>query len=368
MVCQDAIFPADPSQDTCPAADVLQDQPPAEGAGLGGDEPPMMWSVPPAPRPAPHARPAEHGLVPLRLPQDGAGSPYPSTSWGRRRGTVGGESPTTPLQAAAHPLLPGVEAAGPQHFFPPYDVTDPTWTRAATALRIRPTDGSDVDSSCDPHRRGLELDHPSVGARPMHAPLLGGDDAAAIDANYSMGGHLVLRDESPQEEGPPPPLRSPVPPLPQNADRAYPPVPTPAAPPLPNHTNYPGGTTTGGKTYDVTDPQLFWLNDRPYLLQRSVGKGGFGEVHRVEMMLPLGMEVGRDASNSVVLDEEGRVRVHQTKTPEESPVVDVGERSRGNRTESDAALEEALQLSEAAPDSMKFYDDREEIKGTGCAF
>ena len=85
-------------------------------------------------------------------------------------------------------------------------------------------------------------------------------------------------------------------------------------------------------------------------------------------MLPLGMEVGRDASNSVVLDEEGRVRVHQTQTPEESPVVDVGERSRGNRTESDAALEEALQLSEAAPDSMKFYDDREEIKGTGCAF
>ena len=38
--------------------------------------------------------------------------------------------------------------------------------------------------------------------------------------------------------------------------------------------------------YDVTDPTLFWMNARPFAVHRSVGRGGFGEVYSVELLLP----------------------------------------------------------------------------------
>ena len=66
--------------------------------------------------------------------------------------------------------------------------------------------------------------------------------------------------------------------------------------------------------YDVTDCQLFWMNKRPYLVHGSVGKGAFGEVYKVEMMLPVGMEVRRHAdagagrqTGDLVLEEDGKV-------------------------------------------------------------
>ena len=134
--------------------------------------------------------------------------------------------------------------------------------------------------------------------------------------------------------------------------------------------------------YDVTDPQIFWLNNRPYLLQCSVGKGGFGEVHRVEMMLPLGMEVCRDAkTGAFVLDEDGKVWVRRTNersVPITSPARAVttchksppsGSANMGSQrgdgggdvvVAADEAVAKALQLSEAAPDSMKFFSRKQE--------
>ena len=43
--------------------------------------------------------------------------------------------------------------------------------------------------------------------------------------------------------------------------------------------------------WSATDPRIFWLNKRPYWVHRLLGKGGFGEVHEVEMLLPTGLEV-----------------------------------------------------------------------------
>ena len=73
----------------------------------------------------------------------------------------------------------------------------------------------------------------------------------------------------------------------------------------------PPSTTSSSAACDVTDPQLFWLNNRPFVLERSVGKGGCGEVFSAEMMLPLGMEVRRNEDGAFVLDGDGRVCVQQ---------------------------------------------------------
>ena len=115
----------------------------------------------------------------------------------------------------------------------------------------------------------------------------------------------------------PDPVRDPPPlhPIPRAPGAAAPPDAVrpahPVQPPPP-----PGGR--GGVNppplppgaYDPTDPQLFWMNNRPFLIHRSVGKGGFGEVYEAEMMLPPGMEVIRNPRYGVTFS----IR-HQTSKP-----------------------------------------------------
>ena len=121
---------------------------------------------------------------------------------------------------------------------------------------------------------------------------------------------------------------------------------------------------------DVTDPEIFWLNSRPYLLQCSVGKGGFGEVHRVEMMLPLGMEVRRNPkTGAFVLDEDGRVCVRLTEersvpvtADKSSGAANMGHQRGGDAVAAGEAVAKALQLSEAAPDSMRFFSLKETVE------
>ena len=218
--------------------------------------------------------------------------------------------------------------------------------------------------------------HPPPPCVPIHDPSVGADGAIDVDSNYSMGGHLVLTEPaSPQDAD-----RAVRPAaLPQNGNR--PPAAacestvttTRQAPPFPNAN--PGATATAPpRAYDVTDPQIFWLNNRPYLLQASVGKGGFGEVHRVEMMLPLGMAVQRKPkTGAFVLDADGRVCVHLTK--QERPYAGIAvpaDRSSPSGTmecqregdvpvAADEGVAKALQLSEAAPDSMKFFSHKETV-------
>ena len=149
------------------------------------------------------------------------------------------------------------------------------------------------------------------------------------------------------------PVHSPLPPLA---------VPHPQQHPLPPP---PPGA------YEVTDPQLFWMNNRPFLLHRSVGKGGFGEVYKAEMMLPPGMEVSRNPrTGAFILDEQGRVEVHLTTqrgpTPEDpaQPIEDEASSSGPTPAPSGVSIEnigapdeevvEALKLSGAVPASMNF--------------
>ena len=164
-------------------------------------------------------------------------------------------------------------------------------------------------------------------------------------------------------------------------------TPRQAHPLPPDHT--PPPPPSPPRTYDVTDPELFWLNERPYLLQRSVGKGGFGEVHMVEMMLPLGMSVRRrPKTGAFVLDADGRVCVQLTKdapiaadkSSPSGPAIVAHQRTAllrpgapGEVPAADDALATALQLSEAAPDSMKFFNIKETLedvdgKGKGGTF
>ena len=120
--------------------------------------------------------------------------------------------------------------------------------------------------------------------------------------------------------------------------------------------------------YDGTDPQLFWMNNRPFVLHRSIGRGGFGEVYRAEMLLPPGLEVNRDpTTGGFITDEAGRIEVvRQARTPEDplrteatsspsGPAPPPSAESTENIDVSDEEVAKALELSEAAPASMKFF-------------
>ena len=118
----------------------------------------------------------------------------------------------------------------------------------------------------------------------------------------------------------------------------------------------------------MTDPQLFWMNHRPFLLHRSVGKGGFGEVYRAEMMLPPGMDVNRNpTTGGFISDETGRIEVvRQQRTPDD-PLLTEDRSSPSDPASSTEVIEntgvpdddeevaKALELSEAAPASMNFF-------------
>ena len=94
--------------------------------------------------------------------------------------------------------------------------------------------------------------------------------------------------------------------------------PTPAAPRLRPHilppardraeTEAPPPVAQRGNrspVYNLRDPTIFWLNDRPYRFHKRVGEGGFGSVCQVEMLIPPGTEVIRTATGSLQMDEEG---------------------------------------------------------------
>ena len=92
------------------------------------------------------------------------------------------------------------------------------------------------------------------------------------------------------------------------------PNPAPTAPPLQQ--------VPPPDCYATTDPGIYWLNSRPYWVHRLLGKGGFGEVHEVEMLLPRGLEVDWDEKGDLSFDEGGCVAVRQ------SSVDPAGEGSR----------------------------------------
>ena len=49
--------------------------------------------------------------------------------------------------------------------------------------------------------------------------------------------------------------------------------------------------------YSIHDDRIFWLNHRPYLLKKFLGAGGFGQVYKVELLVPPGL--------TPILDEHG---------------------------------------------------------------
>ena len=60
-------------------------------------------------------------------------------------------------------------------------------------------------------------------------------------------------------------------------------------------------------TFSATDAMIFWLNNRPYWIHRLLGKGGFGEVYEVEMLIPQGLEVDWDCNGDLSFYQDGCV-------------------------------------------------------------
>ena len=64
--------------------------------------------------------------------------------------------------------------------------------------------------------------------------------------------------------------------------------------------------------YSASDTRIFRMNGRPYWVHGLLGKGGFGEVFNVEMLLPEGLEVAFSENGDIEIDDEdGCVLVRQ---------------------------------------------------------
>lgn len=63
----------------------------------------------------------------------------------------------------------------------------------------------------------------------------------------------------------------------------------------------------GGAYFQTQDPNIIWVNRRPYIPHNFLGKGGFAEVFRVEMLLPFGTRLKRDADGELIVDHEGSI-------------------------------------------------------------
>ena len=67
------------------------------------------------------------------------------------------------------------------------------------------------------------------------------------------------------------------------------------------------------------------MNDRPYWVHGPLGKGGFGEVFKVEVLLPAGLEVAFSESGDIEIDEDDgcmMVRPKQTAAEREPQETD----------------------------------------------
>ena len=114
------------------------------------------------------------------------------------------------------------------------------------------------------------------------------------------------------------------------------------APPEPYHDG--GRTSCPPGCYRATDEEIFWLNQRPYTMHRLLGRGGFGEVHEVEMLLPCGLEVDWDDNLNVKFDEEGCIMLKES--------VDDA-RSSGEKVRHQQSSSEAHQLNKSVSSSSE---------------
>ena len=56
--------------------------------------------------------------------------------------------------------------------------------------------------------------------------------------------------------------------------------------------------------YSTSDMRIFQMNGRPYWVHGPLGKGGCGEVFKVEVLLPAGLEVAFSENGDIEIDEE----------------------------------------------------------------
>ena len=90
-----------------------------------------------------------------------------------------------------------------------------------------------------------------------------------------------------------------------------PPPPLPAPPP-PGRSQEPRGRSFqddrgrgGCGRVSINDARVAWVKDRPYFVHKPLGRGGFGQVLQVELLVPAEMRCVLDANGDFLVDGEG---------------------------------------------------------------
>ena len=148
---------------------------------------------------------------------------------------------------------------------------------------------------------GPFLLQPSVPANPY--PPFEGDPHPFLAPNLSSSAHIP---DGPNGGGaadpthdassvPPVRLGAAAPPSPPTGGSAFvlnadaPPEPFLRLPDIPNRPNAPNDAI-----FSFNDPSHAWMNERAYNVLGFLGRGGFGTVHKVELLTPLGFTVECD--------------------------------------------------------------------------
>ena len=135
-----------------------------------------------------------------------------------------------------------------------------------------------------------------------YAPPVGRSHRPPPNPNVRSPGH-----RSHQEAAPLPP---------QSSNNSPPAIKEPSSSKIMSSTSRSSSSTSSSSAassspfperFRIDDPRIAWVNGRPYLAHDFLGQGGFGQVYRVELLIPVGMKCALDEDGDVQFSEDGLV-------------------------------------------------------------
>ena len=135
--------------------------------------------------------------------------------------------------------------------------------------------------------------------------------------------------------------------------------PTEASEPFLRLPNIPNGSNAPNEAlFSFDDPGHAWMNGRPYNVLGFLGKGGFGIVHKVELLTPLGFTVEYDEAGLLDFDGKSMTTLKPITNSSGPIAVPAAEAPKLNRS----GVCFALKKMEPGPEDCDWDDCLREVK------